>query len=94
MYCALACLPYCTLTRMDDFQKEGHEGASSPQGNCDWRKSSWSFTEGNCVEVAYTGQHVLVRDSKAVIDDGPHLSFSTTSWESFINCIKDSKTAR
>jgi hypothetical protein len=78
---------------MNIFQKEGHEGASSPQSNCDWHKSSRSYTEGNCVEVAYTCGHVLVRDSKAVIDGGPHLQFSTTSWESFINSIKVGKTA-
>jgi hypothetical protein len=29
-----------------------------------WRKSSWSTTQGQCVEVAWPGPVVGVRDSK------------------------------
>ncbi|MGH3405088.1 MAG: DUF397 domain-containing protein [Streptosporangiaceae bacterium] len=64
--------------------------AEFPQSSFAWRKSSRSFNEANCVEVARTGEYVLVRDSKAVADSGPHLKFSaTTAWEPFIKLIKD-----
>jgi hypothetical protein len=70
----------CTVTRMDE---------SSPQSNCDWRKASRSYNEANCVEVAFAGGHVFVRDSKAVADGGPHLKLSATTWQSLIKSIKD-----
>jgi hypothetical protein len=82
----------CTVTRMDEFQEERCGGASPPQGNFDWRKSSQSFQEANCVEVACAGEHVFVRDSKAVADNGPHLEFSVSAWELFIKSIKDGET--
>lgn len=60
------------------------------QSSFAWRKSSRSFNEANCVEVACTGEYVLVRDSKAVADGGPYLKFSaTTAWEPFVKSIKD-----
>ena len=77
---------------MDDLQKEGRRGASSPQSNCDWRKSSRSFAEGNCVEVACAGERVFVRDSKAVAYGDPHLKVSAKTWESFVKSIKGSET--
>jgi hypothetical protein len=48
----------------------------------DWRKSSYSSNQGNCVEVA-TGApgEVAVRDSKD--PDGPVLVFTTAEWQSF-----------
>lgn len=76
---------------MDDFQKGGLGGASSPQSKYDWRKSSWSFSEGNCIEVAAC-EGVFVRDSKAVANGGLHLKVSATSWKSFIRSIKDADT--
>jgi hypothetical protein len=80
------------MPRMDEFQKEECGGVSSPQSNRDWHKSSRSFNEANCVEVACAGEHVFVRDSKAVAVGGPHLKFSPTTWGSFINSIKDGGT--
>lgn len=74
---------------MDEYQEEGRGEASPPQGNFDWRKSSRSFQEANCVEVACAGEHVFVRDSKAVPDGGPYLKFSANAWESLITSIKD-----
>ena len=80
-----------TVARMDETQG-GREGASSPQDSFAWRKSSRSFHEANCVEVACVGDHVFVRDSKAVADGGPYLKLSTTAWEPFIKSIKDGET--
>jgi hypothetical protein len=48
-----------------------------------WRKSSASDTIGSqCVEVAWTGEAVLVRDSKD--RQGPVLAFTPTAWRSFL----------
>jgi hypothetical protein len=88
----------CTVARMDDTHG-GREGASSPQDSFAWRKSSRSFNEANCVEVACVGDHVFVRDdhvfvrdSKAVAGGGPCLKLSATAWESLIKSIKDGDT--
>ncbi|MEU6655873.1 DUF397 domain-containing protein [Streptomyces sp. NPDC046900] len=48
-----------------------------------WRKSSFSDAAGNqCVEVAWTGRDVLVRDSKATTTG--LLAFSARSWNAFV----------
>ncbi|USX52493.1 DUF397 domain-containing protein [Lentzea sp. HUAS12] len=48
----------------------------------DWRKSSYSSTANNCVEV---GHGVGVRDSKA---PATHLPVSAESWELFLAGVK------
>lgn len=48
-----------------------------------WRKSSYSGTQGNCVEVAVGPQAtVLVRDSKD--PDSAVLSFTPVQWQAFL----------
>ena len=52
-----------------------------------WRKSSYSNTGANCVEVARTHSgKVTVRDSKD--PDGRPLSFSPDEWQTFITKIQ------
>ncbi|GAA4416772.1 DUF397 domain-containing protein [Actinokineospora soli] len=47
----------------------------------EWRKSSFSSTAGNCVEVAFA-QSVGVRDSK---NTEPTLTFPVESWKTFLS---------
>ncbi|WP_331731201.1 DUF397 domain-containing protein [Streptomyces phaeochromogenes] len=52
-------------------------------GSWTWRKSSASDTSGTqCVEVAWTGHTVLVRDSKEPARS--HLCFAPTVWGAFL----------
>lgn len=48
-----------------------------------WRRSSFSQgSDQTCVDVAFTGHDVLVRDSKD--PQGPVLIFSTREWQVFL----------
>jgi hypothetical protein len=51
-----------------------------------WRKSSYSGSETNCVEVAEFDHVVAVRDSKN--PSGPALTFSPAVWTSFVTIVK------
>jgi hypothetical protein len=55
--------------------------------NVQWRKSSDSGVESNCVEVTFATGHVLMRDSKA--PTGPIISCNQTEWSAFMNTIKN-----
>jgi hypothetical protein len=49
-----------------------------------WRTSSFSDNNGgDCVEVAFDGDTVLVRDTKQQ-GRGPVLSFTRREWEAFL----------
>lgn len=51
-----------------------------------WRKSSYSGSGNNCVEVATSDAAVVIRDSKN--PSGPALTFSPQAWETFTRSIK------
>jgi Domain of unknown function (DUF397) len=51
-----------------------------------WRKSSYC-TQGNCVEVAFLGSQVAVRDSKD--KHGPVLLFTQAEWNAFLSGARD-----
>jgi hypothetical protein len=55
------------------------------KGRLRWRKSSRSAA-GNCVEVAWLDEAVLVRDSKNPA--GPRMHFDARDWTAFISTIK------
>jgi hypothetical protein len=58
-----------------------------------WVKSSFSFSNGNCVEVATRqarqGPERLVRDSKNA--SGPVLIFPPAAWDAFVREVKAGK---
>lgn len=56
--------------------------------NLNWRKSSYSGGEGNCVEVADHGNRVLVRDTKN--RTGAVLRLTPDTWRRFANQVKRS----
>ena len=57
----------------------------SSDGTVTWEKSSRSTYNGNCVQVAATGDRVLVRDSK---DPGAAvLSFTAAEWREFLGSL-------
>jgi hypothetical protein len=51
-----------------------------------WRKSSYSGDQGNCVEVADSDSRVLVRDTKE--HTGPVLRFPADAWRRFADQVK------
>jgi Domain of unknown function (DUF397) len=53
-----------------------------------WRKSSYSNSSANCVEVATADARVGVRDSKQH-GNGPVLEVTRAAWEAFIRAAKD-----
>ena len=51
-----------------------------------WRKSSYSSYRENCVEVAFTGNTVAVRDSKN--PDGTALAIDRTAFSRFLRTVR------
>jgi len=51
-----------------------------------WHKSSFSGTNGDCVEVAVLPHAVAVRDSKDPA--GPALVFTPSEWAAFLAGVK------
>lgn len=52
-----------------------------------WRKSKQSNSQGECVEVRFAGDAVLVRHSLA--PSGPVLAFSRAEWNAFLAGARD-----
>jgi hypothetical protein len=48
----------------------------------EWRKSSYTGDNGDCVEVAWPDQRTAVRDSKQPA--GPSLAFPTDAWRRLV----------
>jgi Domain of unknown function (DUF397) len=63
-----------------------HEPAPLPQ----WRKSSYSGSGNNCVEVAILPGHIMVRDSKNLA--GPELTFTLKAWQALTAGIKTDRS--
>ena len=58
--------------------------------NASWAKSSFSFSNGNCVEVAeLPGHSVAVRDSQDPA--GPVLRFTRGGWNTFLGGARRGK---
>ncbi len=54
-----------------------------------WVKSSLSYANGNCVEIASLPHGIVgMRDSKDA-GDGPVLRFSGTSWRAFVEGVRN-----
>ncbi|GLZ35576.1 hypothetical protein Lesp02_77630 [Lentzea sp. NBRC 105346] len=53
----------------------------------EWRKSSYSASQSDCVEV---GTGVGIRDSKA---PDQHISLSARSWREFLDAVKQVRLA-
>jgi hypothetical protein len=64
------------------------KGPSVDLAGAVWQKSSRSgpFTD-NCVEVAFVGGIIAVRDSKNA--GGPALVFTPSEWDAFVDGAKD-----
>ena len=68
-------------------------GAYLPQSPefVQWRKSTYSAYNGNCVEVADLGAGTIgVRDSKAGAGS-PVLQFSRADWAAFLVSVRDAR---
>jgi Domain of unknown function (DUF397) len=62
-----------------------HSGSDSSQN---WIKSSYSMTNGNCIEVAGLSRELIgVRDSKDPA--GPVIGFRPAQWDAFVGHVRN-----
>jgi hypothetical protein len=59
---------------------------TSGMSRVEWRKSSYSGSNGNCVEAGTVGLVVAVRDSQD--PGGPSLMFEPSAWSMFAASLK------
>lgn len=52
----------------------------------EWRRSSWSYGTGNCLEIVALGQRVVVRDSKD--PQGALLRINPAQWNDFVAGVR------
>jgi hypothetical protein len=52
----------------------------------DWRKSSFSGSNGSCVETASDSGEILVRDTTD--RDAGMLSFTAGAWQAFVTSLR------
>jgi hypothetical protein len=66
------------------------------EGQCDtgdWRKSSFSMSNGHCLEASrLAGGRIGVRDSKAT--DGLVLRFEPATWAAFVAELQSASSAK
>ena len=76
---------------MEGLRPEGRD--VSPGSDARWFKSSLSFSNGNCVEVAsLSGGEIGVRDSKN--PEGPVLRFTADEWHAFTGGVRNGEFDR
>lgn len=64
------------------------ERQERPDSDLSWIKSSLSFANGNCVEVAnLRNGEIGVRDSKN--SEGPVLRFTPDEWHAFVGGVRN-----
>jgi uncharacterized protein DUF397 len=72
---------------MDLYPANSTSGATSVQK---WIKSSFSYANGNCVEVAgLSSDRIGVRDSQN--PGGPVLAFTPAQWDAFVGGVRGGK---
>jgi hypothetical protein len=64
----------------------GDRTPEGDDGDLGWRKSSFSMSNGHCLEAARLAGGIGVRDSKAT--DGLVLRFGSGAWSAFVTELR------
>jgi hypothetical protein len=65
--------------------KDHSELDTSNFSTANWKKSSLSMGNGNCIEIAQVSGRYLIRDSKNRL--GPTLQFTRDEWQAFLGGV-------